>query len=84
MLPSTHKTWVFTAPHGARLDELLVALGSTNEIAAVDYGLLGKKIAEVITQVGTHPHSNETAPETDLRQNSAAALDRARHAWQAR
>jgi hypothetical protein len=61
MSPHRDKTWVFTAPHSARLDELLVALGSTNEIAAVDYHFLGKKIAEVTTQVGTHPHSKRSS-----------------------
>jgi hypothetical protein len=66
MPPPTYKTWVFTAPHSARLDELLVALGSTNEIAAVDYQLLGKKIAQVITQAGTHPRSKRSSQRRAL------------------
>jgi len=65
-MPPTHETWVFTAPHSARLEDLLVALGSTNEIAAVDYGLLGKKIAEVITRAGTHPHSKRASQRRAL------------------
>ena len=42
------------------------ACGSTNEIAAVDYGLLGKKIAEVITRAGTHPHSKRASQRRAL------------------
>ena len=66
MQPRRDKTWVFTAPDSARLDELLVARGSTNEIAAVDYHLLGKKIAEVITRAGTHPHSKRASQRRAL------------------
>ena len=61
MPPHTDKTWVFTAPHSAGLDDLLVALGSANEIAPVDHHLLGERIAEVITQAATHPRSKRSS-----------------------
>ena len=57
--PHTDKTWVFTAPHSAWLDDLLVALGSANEIAPIDRYVLGERIAKVITQVRTESHCKE-------------------------
>ena len=66
MPPHTHKTRVFTVPHSARLDKLLVALGSTNEIAPVDHHLLGKKIAQVIAQAGTRLDSKRSSQRRAL------------------
>jgi hypothetical protein len=82
-------------PSKHRLDELLAAIGSTNEIAPNDYHVLGEKIAKgllkhepILTSNSSRSVGqsviNATVPETHSRRNSAAVLDCVRHAWQAR
>jgi hypothetical protein len=62
----THKTPISAAQHKARLDELLVALGSTNEIAPIDHDLFGEKIAEAITQATSLPSSKRNSQRRAL------------------
>jgi hypothetical protein len=93
MPPHTDETWVFAGPHSARLDDLLVAPRMKSQPSTTvslarksPKSLLGQEptlTPNALRSVG-HSIVTVTVPEADLRRNSAAASDCARHAWQAR
>ena len=54
--PKAHsrKTLVFTAPHNARLEELLLLFGCADEIAPLDADALAKRAGELIASVSSY------------------------------